>query len=117
MKHTLIALALAVLAGHSHARCIANDAWTGRDKDMHLKAGLAIGAGVTLITRDPRYGFWAGTAAGALAELKDARTPGHVCSLQDFAVTAAGAAAGAYGVGWFLVPQKHGVQVAFAKTF
>lgn len=112
-------LALALVAGTAQAapRCVANDAWTGRDKAMHFKAGLAIGAGVTLATQDPRYGFWAGTAAGALAELKDSRRSNHVCSLQDFAVTAAGAAAGAYGTAWLVLPQKGGLQVAIAARF
>lgn len=98
----LIAGVLA-LSGVAHA-CDFKDKWTGPDKKKHFLAGAAIGAAGTLVFKDPKYGFYAGLAAAALAE-----TRGH-CSFQDFAVTAAGAAVGS-GVTWYVLPKKNGVFV------
>ncbi len=95
------ALALSLLTVHESRACTARDSWAGHDKTMHLAAGAAIGAGVTLYSRDPLIGTLAGTGVGLLKELRDSRGHGH-CSLQDAVVTALGAAAGAYGTRWAL---------------
>lgn len=105
-------LAALIAAGPALAGpCTTHDRWTGPDKKKHLAAGMAIGAAGTLVFKDANKGFLLGVAAGALIETQG------VCTLQDFAVTAAGAAAGAYGTGWLILPKKNGVQIAFAKTF
>ena len=111
MKKLLLPLVLCVAAAAANARCLTNDKWTGPDKVKHFGAGMAIGSGVTLLSRRPDYGFWAGAAAGVLIETRG------VCSLQDAVVTAVGAGAGAYGTYWLVLPQRGGLQVAFASRF
>lgn len=113
----VIAVLLVSLASSVHARCMTDDAWRGPDKKKHLVVGLSIGAAGALVFKDPRAGFWAGAAAGAAVELGSAITRRGTCSLQDFVVTAVGAAAGAYGVAWLILPQRGGVQVAMARSF
>lgn len=119
MKHAIILAVAVALSGPAFAgRCTASDAWTGPDKTKHLAAGFSIAAGVTAASGSPRAGFLAGVAVGAAKEVYDARHPAaHTCSLQDFLVTTAGAAAGAAGVGWLLLPKRNGVVVAYAKEF
>lgn len=107
-----IVTAALLIAGTVNAACITNDAWTGPDKNRHFVAGAAIGSVTTLVFKEPKYGFIAGTLAGAFIEIRDARGAG-VCSYQDFAVTALGAAAGAYGTAWIVTPNF----VGFAKKF
>lgn len=118
MKHIIssVILAAAMVAPAAAAPCIANDAWTGPDKVRHFVAGAAIGSAGTLAFKDPHAGFWLGTAAGLFIEVRDARGAG-TCSFQDFAVTAAGAAAGAYGTAWFIAPRKGGVVLGYVGTF
>ena len=90
----LLAASLLTAGPALAAPCTAKDAWTGRDKALHLKAGLAIGAAGTLVFDSPRTGMLLGVGAGLAKEVYD-RRGGGTCSLQDFAVTAVGAAAGA----------------------
>lgn len=111
----LLALALVphlAIAG----KCTTHDGWSGPDKTKHLIGGAAIGAAVTYATEKPLYGWAAGTAVGALKEVIDSRGHG-TCSFQDFAVTSLGAAAGAYGTAWVILPMKKGVFVGYASNF
>lgn len=118
MFRSLVITALLVAATAAQAGpCTTHDAWTGPDKTKHFAVGAAIGAGVTLATKRPEYGALAGTLVGLGKEVADRRSPNHTCSLQDFAVTAAGAVAGAYGSAWVFLPSKNGVTVAYARRF
>lgn len=112
-------LALASYPAAAQQRCTMTDPWQGPDKTKHLVVGAAIGAGVTLATDRPHWGFAAGTAVGAIKELVDRRTPSRTCSFQDFAVTALGAAAGAYGTAWLILPDPNGkgVFVGYSRQF
>lgn len=110
-------LAMLMVSTAAQARCITNDPWTGPDKVKHLGVGFAVGSSVTLATKRPIVGLLSGAGVGIAKEVYDSRRPGHVCSIQDAIVTAAGAAAGAYGTAWVILPQRKGVQVAFAKAF
>ena len=87
----LLATALPAMA------CTGRDAWRGPDKNKHFVVGVALGSGGTLVFKDAHKGFLLGTTVGALKEVYDSRGHG-TCSFQDFAVTALGAAAGAYGL-------------------
>ncbi|MCE2910223.1 MAG: hypothetical protein LW712_15500 [Burkholderiaceae bacterium] len=112
-----LAAALALDAAPVAAACTARDAWRGPDKAMHFAAGAGIAAAVTLQQRNAWAGFAAGVAAGALKEVYDRDRPErHTCSVQDFAVTAAGAAAGAYGARWALAVGPRGQVAAFYRT-
>jgi hypothetical protein len=115
---TALALALSVAAAPAAARCTASDAWTGPDKRLHMGLGAVFGYAGTMQTRDPLTGFYVGTAVGALKEVIDASGSG-TCSLQDFAVTALGAAVGAYGghLHLRLDPARKSAEVAFATRF
>lgn len=126
MKKLLLSFALVlataaapVMAG----KCMTNDSWTSPDKPKHLAAGAAIGAAGTLVFRDPKVGFWAGTAAGFGLEIYSARTGHGTCSLQDALVTTAGAALGAGAVNWLILPRLNergrvdGLQAAYAVRF
>lgn len=75
--------------------CTTHDLWIGDDKNLHFAAGVVIAAAGTAYTDDPRKGFYLGAAAGVAKEVYDA-FDARECSLQDLAVTAAGAAAGAW---------------------
>lgn len=110
-------LLLALVCGPAFGKCITNDAWTGPDKSKHFAGGMVIGSAATLMTKSPEQGLMATAVIAALKEAADSRSPRHTCSLQDFAVTVVGGAAGAYGTAWLILPQKNGVQVAFAKRF
>ena len=112
-KAIVTTLALAALPC---AACTTADRWTGPDKQKHLLAGAALGAAGTLATKDPLKGLAFGAAVGLAKELHD-RRGGGTCSLQDFAVTALGAAAGAYGTAWLIAPRKDGVFIAFSTRF
>lgn len=92
--------------------CTATDNWTGQDKTKHFAAGAAIGSAGTLVFKDPDKGFLLGVAVGALKEVRDSRGHG-TCSLQDFGVTALGAAAGAYGTAWVITPRF----IGYTKSF
>jgi uncharacterized protein YfiM (DUF2279 family) len=82
----------ALLASSAHA-----DTWTGPDKTLHFVGGAAIGASVTLYTGNPRDGLLAGVGVGLAKEVYDSRhKDSHTPSAKDFAVTALGAAVGAY---------------------
>lgn len=116
MKLAPVLLAVVALSAQA-GPCTTHDAWTGPDKTKHFAVGAAIGSGVTLFTKKPEYGFWAGAFVGLGKEVYDRRSAVHTCSLQDFAVTAAGAAAGAYGTAWLIIPQRRGVQFAYVARF
>lgn len=109
---TFAILSAACLIGSAHARCITNDNWTGPDKAKHFAVGVAIGSSGVLMFNKPRDAFLAGVAIGAAKELIDS-SGGGTCSAQDFAVTALGAAAGAYGTAWIVTPRF----IGFASRF
>lgn len=114
----LIALALVLAAANTHAGpCTASDKWTGPDKTKHFAVGVALGAGGAVVFGNPKAGLLLGAGVGLAKEAWDRGQSNHTCSLQDFAATAAGAAAGAYGAGWLILPQRRGAVVAYAKTF
>lgn len=119
-KFRMVALSVILglcMASSVMARCVANDAWTGRDKALHLAAGAAAGSAGTLVFKDPHKGFLLGVGIGLAKEVWDSQhADRHTCSLQDFAVTAAGAAAGAYGTAWLVLPQRQGVVVAYVRA-
>jgi uncharacterized protein YfiM (DUF2279 family) len=118
MRRVIAVAALALLSAAASLACTAKDRWTGEDKVMHVTAGgvIAVAAGSQL--RDPWAGFAAGVAAGAAKELYDRRHPGaHTCSLQDFVVTAVGAAFGAYGSKVAIETAGRGVAVRYSTTF
>lgn len=118
MRKITVALLMAISFPAAAGPCNANDAWTGRDKTLHFAAGAAIGSAGTLAFKDPHKGFLLGTGVGLLKEVYDRQHPDqHQCSLQDFVVTAAGAAAGAYGTAWFIAPRKDGVVLGYVGTF
>ena len=113
MKSALaLAVAAACLFGSAHARCLTNDNWTGRDKAQHFAIGAAIGSLGTLAFNRPRDAFIFGAAVGLAKEIRDSRGFG-TCSAQDFAVTALGAYAGAYGTAWIVTPRF----IGFARRF
>lgn len=118
---TYIAFAM-VFGGFSFAAldafagCITSDRWRGQDKALHFMGGAAIATAVTVHTRDPWTGFYAGVAAGAAKELLDSRGSG-TCSLQDFAVTAAGAALGASTGNWILMRSQGRTTLAYVTEF
>lgn len=115
MKKLAIAISL-FIAASANAKCIANDSWGGPDKVKHFAAGAAIGSAGTVVFKDPHKGFLAGVLVGGLKEAYDAKGHG-TCSVQDFAVTALGAAAGAYGTAWLILPRKDGLYVGYASSF
>lgn len=118
MRSMILIAALAVCTSASafERKCTTSDLWRGPDKTKHMIGGAAIASAVTLATKEPHWGFAAGVAVGAAKEIWDRRGNG-TCSFQDFAVTAAGAAAGAYGTAWLILPRKDGVTVAYVKAF
>lgn len=114
----LIALTAALLlAATAQAKCLTNDAWTGKDKAMHAAIGGAIGGGVTLATESETAGIVTGAVVAVAKEVWDTKHVGHTCSLQDAVVTTAGAVVGAKLGGWLILPQRGGVVVSFAKEF
>ena len=136
MNRTTIAIMLLLAASSAHAtkplppppayppvawdttaRCIGTDSWRGADKVDHAAVGFTIGMMGSLATENRWAGFAMGVVAGAAKELNDRRTRQGQCSLQDFAVTAAGAAAGAWGSGFLLVPKRNGLTVAYVRGF
>lgn len=110
-----LALAAALCCAPAVA-CTSKDAWTGQDKRLHFGVGVAVGTAGTLVTENPHIGFALGAAVGAAKELRDRRGHG-TCSFQDFAITALGAAAGAYGTAWIILPRKSGVFFGISKRF
>lgn len=96
--------------------CTAHDVWTGDDKNLHFVSGVVISAAATVYTDDPRTGFYLGAAAGAAKEIYDA-FDARECSLQDFAVSVAGAAAGAYLGHLHITRVRGGTVVAYAAKF
>jgi uncharacterized protein YfiM (DUF2279 family) len=111
LRTFVLAVAAACLIGSAQARCITNDSWRGPDKTKHFAVGVAIGSSGVLLFNKPREAFWAGVAIGAAKELLDASR--GTCSAQDFAVTALGAAAGAYGTAWIVTPRFVGYAARF----
>lgn len=85
-------------------KCTVSDAWKGPDKTKHIIVGSTIGAGTTLVTKEPLYGVVTTVVVAGLKEAYDRRGYG-TCSLQDFVVTIAAGTAAAYGVNWFIVPR------------
>jgi uncharacterized protein YfiM (DUF2279 family) len=121
MRKLIIATALVAALSSAQAferRCTTSDLWRGPDKTKHLLGGAAIASGITFATKSPHYGFAAGMLVAAAKEGWDRRGHG-TCSFQDFAVTVGGAAAGAYGTAWLILPtsDRKGVQVAYARVF
>lgn len=116
MKHLLAILTLALASFACHARCTSSDVWSGDDKNLHFAAGVVIAGIVTTYTSDPWAGFYTSTAVGYAKELADTVTEGE-CSLQDFVVTAAGSALGAY-MGNFVIKHNQGrTVVTYAAQF
>ena len=112
----LLAIIIAASAASAHARCISNDSWRGYDKNQHLAIGAVIGMAGTLQSGNKWHGFAWGTGIGALKELADSGGMG-TCSLQDFAVTALGAAIGAQLGGVVLDFGRNRVAVGYRMTF
>lgn len=114
MKKLIASIALAACAASASAvPCTSVDKWTGQDKTKHFAVGVAAGSMGTLAFNDPHKAFAFGVALSAAKEVYDRRSPAHTCSFQDFAVTALGAAAGAYGTAWIVTPNF----VGYARRF
>ncbi|HLP98446.1 MAG TPA: hypothetical protein VK149_08375 [Sideroxyarcus sp.] len=116
MRRLLAALLIATISHPAHARCVANDVWSGDDKNLHFAAGVAVAALVTTHSGDPDKGFYTGTAIGVAKEVEDALTSGE-CTLQDLAATAAGAALGAYLGSVFVTRVQGRTTVSYAMRF
>ena len=112
MKKFLIAASIVLSTSAFAGACTTHDAWTGPDKTKHFIAGGAIGSAGTLVFKNPDYGFALGVGVGALKEVVDRMSSNHTCSFQDFAVTALGAGAGAYGTAWIITPRFIGFSKA-----
>lgn len=124
LKIVLLSAAL-VFAGNSyavrtennmHKKCTMQDAWKGPDKTKHVIAGAGVGAGATLVFKEPEYGVLATVVVAGLKEVYDRRGYG-TCSFQDFAVTVAAGVAASYAVNWVIVPVDSGVIVMYNKKF
>ena len=116
MIRLITILLAALLAMPAQARCITNDAWRGPDKTQHLGLGAVIGMAGTLQSGNRWHGFAWGTGIGALKELADSDGSG-TCSLQDFAVTALGAAIGAQAGGFLFDLRRDRIGVSYRTTF
>lgn len=112
MRTIAIAAALVIATPLTHAKCIGNDAWRGPDKTKHFAVGVAMGSAGVLAFNEPHKAFLFAAGVGLAKEAYDSRGRG-TCSLQDFAVTALGAAAGAYGTAWIVTPNF----VGYARHF
>ena len=110
MRRAFVAL-LALVASMAHA-----DAWTGKDKGLHIAAGYAASAVATQALDSKFAGFAFGTAVGLLKEMRDATGRGQV-SAKDFFVTAAGAALGSYTSGVLLARQDGRTVLMFSREF
>lgn len=111
MKCFILSILL-LFTSAADAGCTTKDSWHGPDKKLHAGVGAIIAGATTLGTKDPWTGFWIGTGAGALKEAFDANG-GGTCSLQDFVVTALGAAAGASLGNWALTLDNKTVSVQY----
>ena len=116
MKKLLVFIFSLFFAFSVNAKCITNDAWTGVDKNKHFVVGAAVGSSVTLVTKKPNYGVLTGAVVALAKEAYDAQGHG-TCSMQDAAVTILGAAAGAYGTAWIILPKKDGVFVGYSTRY
>ena len=109
-----IALSILLSCSAVSAKCLTDDNWTGKDKQLHFAGGAMAGAFLTVVTKDPWNGFYAGSALAILGET------GGVCSVQDMVVGIAGAALGAYTAGKVLVAydkRQKQLTVAYSTSF
>ncbi len=118
----LVRLTLLVLLGLVppcvHAQgCTVHDTWRGQDKVKHVLVGAAIGSAGTMLFDRPAAGVALGAGAGLARELFDLAHPPSTCSFQDFAATALGAALGAYGTAWVVLPRRHSLAVGYSRRF
>lgn len=119
MKKFITMLILVLSALSVNAKCIANDSWTGPDKNKHALVGAAIGGVSTMILKDPKQAIWVTTGVAAAKELYDATGRG-TCSLQDFTVTVLAGAAAAGGTHWIIAPKlgnDKGVFIGYVGQF
>lgn len=112
----VLLLIVMLAATTAHAKCTARDSWRGADKTQHLAIGTVIGMAGTLQSGNRWHGLAWGSGIGALKELADS-TGGGTCSLQDFAVTALGAAIGAHLGGVIINVRRDSLGVAYRTTF
>lgn len=112
LKNLIIAVSIALFAVTAQARCTTNDSWRGPDKQKHLAVGVAIGTVGTLVFKDPKKAVLIGVAVAAAKEVYDSTGRG-TCSFQDFAVTAIGATAAAYGTAWIVTPRYIGYRIEY----
>ena len=86
------------------SKACAQERYTDMDKQLHIGAGLVIGAGVTAYTKSAAAGALAGCAVGIAKEAYDASQPQrHSATEKDAIATCLGAAIGAGGA-WAIVP-------------
>lgn len=114
MKLIIGALLVAV-SGLAGAKCNSADKWSGGDKGVHFVAGAAVAAFVGATTEDPWQGFLWGAGASAAKELLDSTGVG-ACTKQDLAFGLAGAAAGALGAKFILIPAGRRAVVAVVNV-
>lgn len=114
MRRTITTILL-LISLNAYAKCTSHDSWTSPDKALHFAMGAGVG---TYVAAD--HGFWYGFGAGALAglgkEALDSASGSGTCSLQDFAVTAIGAAVGA-GFGVYLSHRGNTTTIGLVKQF
>lgn len=81
------------------------DDWTGPDKTRHLMIGAAVGASVTMATRNEWVGLAAAAGVGLAKEVYDAQhQTSHTVSGKDFAMTVLGGIVGAKIGGLVITP-------------
>ncbi len=117
-RHLFLAVSLiaAVACSSCSDACTMHDVWIGDDKNLHFASGVAMSLAATAYTGDPTTGFYLGAAAGAAKEIYDA-FDARKCSLQDFVLSAAGAAAGAYLGHLYITRVRGGTVVGYAASF
>ncbi len=81
------------------------DAWTGKDKELHLIGGFGVASVVTAVTKDENMGFLAGAAAGLAKEIYDDHKGADV-SGKDLVVTIIGSFIGAKVTGLYVDSEK-----------
>lgn len=90
--------------------------WATRNNGINLMAGAGIASIGTYYEKDPGTGFLYGASIALAKEAYDANNRGYV-SAKDLTMSAVGAYFGANVAGLYILPEKNGFTVGFAKAF
>jgi hypothetical protein len=121
----LLLAALMVLPGASHARGCIVGPWVSADKTMHAAGTAAVVFGTDYAVsklspdtfRDMAYiGLLPGLGMAFMREF-DKNSMGGRCEWASIAYDALGLAVGAASTRWLLLPEAHGVTVAYVRAF